>query len=191
MSVSPLTVQRPSIDDYFTQETTSEHRYEYRDGLITEMTGGTPEHNELSGSLVVLLRLALKGKPYQVFATDQRLWIPEKNLYTYPDLMVMPKPISRQEGRSDTVINPIFIAEVLSKSTRSYDRDEKFEAYRTIPTFQDYLLIDQYRIHLEHYVKQQDHQWLFTEYDDPAAQVHLTSLPIVIPVAELYAGIEF
>jgi Uma2 family endonuclease len=190
MSVSPTQLQRHSIDQYFTQETPSEQRHEYRDGLITAMTGGTPEHNELSGSLVVLLRLALKGKPYQVFVADQRLWIPDQKLYTYPDLMVMAKPIERQEGRRDTVINPLFIAEILSKSTRSYDRDETFEAYRSIATFQEYLLVDQYRIHVEHYVKQQDNQWLFTEYDDRAAQLTLVSLPVVIDLADLYAGIE-
>jgi Uma2 family endonuclease len=191
MSVSPLPLQRHSIDQYFTQETASEQRHEYRDGRIITMTGGTPEHNELSGSLVVLFRLALKGKPYQVFVADQRLWIPNHRLYTYPDLMVMAKPIERQEGRNDTVMNPIFIAEVLSKSTRSYDRDEKFEAYRTIATFQDYLLIDQYRIHVEHYVKQGNNQWLFTEYDDLAAQVTIASLPVVVNLADLYEGIEF
>lgn len=88
--------------------------------------------------------------------------------------MVVPQPIELQTGRKDTVVNPCFIAEVLSKSTQNYDRSEKFIAYRSIPTFQEYLLIDQYRIHVEHHVKTAPHQWLFSEYDDPNATLPLS-----------------
>jgi len=70
-----------------------------------------------------------------------------------PDITVVPKPMELQTGRTDTVVNPCFIAEVLPKSTQNYDRGEKFVAYRSIPSFQEYLLIDQYRIHVEHHVK--------------------------------------
>lgn len=180
-----------SIEDYFGLELESELKHEYHDGLIIAMTGGTPEHNELNGSLVVMFRLALKDKPYQVLSTDQRLWIPNPNIYTYPDLMVMAKPIERQAGRQDTVINPILIAEVLSKSTRSYDRDQKFEAYRTLDSFQEYLLIDQYRPHVEHYVKQDQNQWLFTPYQDLNDHFTLINLPVEIDLTYLYAGIDF
>ena len=99
------------------------------------MTGGTPDHNDIAGNLYILLKLALKGKAYRTFYVDQRLWIPAVNLYTYPDVMVLQKPIELQTERKDTVINPCFIVEVLSKSTQNYDRSEKFAAYRTIPSF--------------------------------------------------------
>lgn len=112
------------------------------------MTGGTPNHNEIASNLVALLKATLKQKPYRVFILDQRLWIPGANLYTYPDVMVVPKPLTLQPGRKDTVMNPSLIAAVLSPSTPNYDpcgickaaRSEKFVAYRTIPTFQEYLL---------------------------------------------------
>ncbi|MGV0029166.1 Uma2 family endonuclease [Phormidesmis priestleyi] len=123
--------------------------------------------------------------------TDQRLWVPERNIYTYPDVMIVPKPVELQPGRKDTVINPIAIAEVLSDLTEAYDRGEKFAAYRTIATFQEYLLIDQYQPHVEQYVKQSANQWLFTEYNGLEARVSLATVAVEIALADLYENVEF
>ncbi|MEO1149314.1 MAG: Uma2 family endonuclease, partial [Cyanobacteria bacterium J06638_22] len=150
-----IAASRPKTDtaeEYLALEVQSEVRSEFRDGEIVEMTGATPEHNEITSILNALLRVALKGQPYSIFITDQRLWIPEANRYTYPDVMVTPRPPERKPGRKDTVMNPILIAETLSDSTEGYDRGDKFACYRTIKTFQEYVLIDQYRPHVEHYV---------------------------------------
>ncbi len=89
------------------------------------------------------------------------------------------------------MVNPCLIAEVLSKSTQNYDRGEKFVAYRTIPGFQEYLLIDQYRIHIEHHVRTAAHQWLFSEYDDPTVTLTLTTLGLEMQIADLYETIDF
>ena len=105
--------------------------------------------------------------------------------------MVCPKPIQLQTGRQDTVTNPCLIAEVLSRSTQSYDRGDKFLAYRTIPDLQEYLLIDQYRIHVEHYVKTGGNQWLLSEYDDLSISLNLQSLGIELAIADIYEDIEF
>ena len=183
--------KRYTAEEYLELEVAADIRNEYRDGEIVPMTGGTPNHNDIAGNLLVLLKAALRGKPYRVFISDQRLWIPNVNLYTYPDVMVLPKPIELQTGRKDTVINPCFIAEVLSKSTQNYARGEKFVAYRTIPAFQEYLLVDQYKIHVEHHVKVADNQWLFSEYDDPTVTLLLRTLDLHIQIAELYEGIDF
>ncbi|QLE58736.1 Uma2 family endonuclease [Nostoc sp. TCL26-01] len=180
-----------TIDEYLELEIASETRSEYCNGEIVPMTGGTPDHNDIASNLVAILKAALRGKSYRVFILDQRLWIPNANLYTYPDVMVLPKPLELQTGRKDTVVNPCFIAEVLSKSTQNYDRGEKFVAYRTISTFQEYLLIDQYRIHVEHHVKTAAHQWLFSEYDDPTVTLSLSTFELQIQIAELYENIDF
>lgn len=176
-------------EEYLEFEVNSETRHEYIDGEIIPMTGGTPEHNEIASILNAALRVALKGKPYSIFVADQRLWIPAHNLYTYPDVMVVPRPLERQQGRTDTITNPIMIAEVLSRSTKSYDRDEKFAAYRTIPTFQEYLLVDQYSIHVEQYFKTDPNQWIFTEYNDPQSTILLSSISVEICLIDLYEGI--
>jgi Uma2 family endonuclease len=190
MVLAVAEVKAYTTEEYLALEVESETRNEYRNGEIVPMTGGTPDHNQIAVILNALLWLALRGKPYSIFSADQRLWIPERKIYTYPDSMVIPRPVELQQGRTDTVMNPILIAEVLSKSTKEYDRDEKFATYRTIPTFQEYLLIDQYRPHVEQYVKQDAHQWLFTEYDGIDAQVKLSSVPVEIGLADLYENVE-
>ncbi|WNZ48545.1 Uma2 family endonuclease [Leptolyngbya boryana CZ1] len=178
-------------EEYLELELASETRSEYCNGEIIPMTGGTPDHNELAINLASLLKSTLRGKPYRIFATDQRLWIPARNLYTYPDVMVTEKPLQLQTGRTDTVINPCFIAEVLSKSTQDYDHGDKFSAYRTIESFGEYLMIDQYSIHIEHYVKTAAHQWLLSEYDDPSVTLTLRTFDAQIQIAALYENIEF
>jgi Uma2 family endonuclease len=178
-------------EEYLEIEIASETRHEYRNGEIIEMTGGMPNHNEISSILNAILRLSLKGKPYGIFVADQRLWIPEANLHTYPDIMVVPKPIELQTGRKDTITNPCFIAEVLSKSTQNYDRSEKFVAYRSIPSFQEYLLISQYQVRVEHYMKTAPDRWLFSEYSDPNTILTLSSFDLQLSIADLYENIDF
>jgi len=180
-----------TAEEYLELELAAETRSEYRNGDIIPMTGGTPNHNDISGNLYILLKSALKGKDYRIFYADQRLRIPAVNLYTYPDVMVVPKPLELQTGRRDTVVNPCFIAEVLSKSTQNYDRSEKFAAYRTLPTFQEYLLVDQHRVHVEHHVKTAVNQWLFSEYDDPSVILSFKAFEVQIQIADLYENIDF
>jgi Uma2 family endonuclease len=180
-----------TAETYLSLEVESQTRSEYRNGEIFPMTGGTPDHNEIAIIFNAWLWLGLKGKPYRIFGSDQRLWIPERNLYTYPDGMVLSNPIELQTGRKDTVMNPLLIVEVLSNSTKGYDRDEKFAAYRTISTFQEYLLIDQYQPRVEQYVKQDSNKWLFTEYSGKDTCVILSSVSIEIALADLYENVEF
>ena len=177
-------------EEYLDFELASEERHEYVNGEIRLMTGGTPNHNEITSNLLVALKLQLKGKPYRIFVTDQRLWVPNRNLHTYPDVMVVEKPLQLQTGRTDTVMNPCFIAEVLSKSTQDYDHGEKFSAYRTIDSFREYLLIDQYSIHIEHYVKTAANQWLLSECDDPNITLSLNAFEAQIEIVTLYENID-
>lgn len=180
-----------SPTEYLDQEITSEYRHEYINGQIIQMTGGTPNHNQIALNLSGALNFALKRQPYRVFVTDQRLWIPNKRIYTYPDVMVVAGPLEFSEGRKDTITNPLMIAEVLSKSTKSYDRDEKFAAYRTIPNFQEYILIDQYKTHVEQYSKTNDNKWLFSEYEDDNFVLSLTSLQFQISLLDIYEKVDF
>lgn len=178
-----------TAEEYLALEVESEIRNEYRNGEINPMTGGTPAHNEIIRMVVFLLTAALRKQPYSIFVTDQRLWIPDLDQYTYPDVMVTPRPPELKPGRKDTVMNPIFIAEVLSDSTEKYDRGDKFEAYRSISTFQEYLLIAQEKPHVEQYIKQAENQWLFTEYRDLNATFKLQSIGVTLSLADLYEAV--
>jgi Uma2 family endonuclease len=104
--------------------------------------------------------------------------------------MVVEKPLQLQTGRTDTVANPCFIAEVLFKSTQDYDHGEKFSAYRSIDSFREYLLIDQYSIHVEHYVKTAANQWLLSKYDDPTVTLSLSAFAAQIKIIALYENID-
>ncbi|MEG4394893.1 Uma2 family endonuclease [Microcoleus sp. BROC3] len=189
--IAPVETKTYTAEEYLELEISSQERHEFINGEIVLMAGGAPDHNEITTNLVVALKLALKGKPYRTFSSDQRLWIPQLNNYTYPDVMVVAKSIELQSGRTDTITNPVFIAEVLSKGTRAYDRDEKFSAYRTIPSFQEYLLIDQYRRQVEQYSKTDANKWIFSEYSCMGDRLSLTSVAVEISLADLYENIEF
>ena len=180
-----------TAQEYLEAEVNSVDRHEFINGEIVLMAGGTPNHNEITSILNAILRVSLKGKPYTIFASDQRLWVPQLNNYTYPDVMVVAKPIELQSGRTDTITNPLLIAEVLSKGTRAYDRDEKFAAYRSIPSFQEYLLIDQYRLQVEQYSKTDANKWIFSEYSCAGDRLMLSSISVEILLADLYENIEF
>ena len=178
-------------EEYLELEINSEERHEYINGEIVLMTGGTPDHNTIALNLSSALNVALKRQPYKVFVTDQRLWIPKKRIHTYPDVMVMAQPIEYSEGRRDTLINPVAISEVLSKSTKNYDKDEKFAAYRTIPSFQEYVLIDQYTQHVEQYCRTDFKKWTFLEYDLKDDTLEFASVPFEIGLIDLYDKVDF
>ena len=180
-----------SPEEYLELEVNSEERHEYINGEIIVMTGGTPNHNKIAGNLYAALNFGLKRQPYQVFITDQRLWIPNKRIYTYPDVMVVAGELELAEGRKDTITNPVLIAEVLSKSTRNYDQVEKFAAYRTISTFQEYVLIDQYTMHVEHYYKTAPTKWIFSEYDGEEMMLSLSAFSFEISLADIYDKVDF
>jgi Uma2 family endonuclease len=178
-------------EEYLEFEVNSQERHEYINGEVILMTGGLPNQNRIAGNFYAALNFALKGKPYDVFVADQRLWIPQKRVYTYPDIMVVQGELQLQEGRRDTITNPLIIAEVLSQSTKAYDQDEKFKAYRTIPTFREYILIDQYSMHVEQYFQTEPRKWIFCEYDGGDACLSLNTISFTIVLSEIYDKVDF
>ncbi|MDJ0729945.1 MAG: Uma2 family endonuclease [Crocosphaera sp.] len=177
--------------EYLDLEIVAKDRHEYRNGEIIVMSGGTPNHNRIILNFGSVLNFAFKGQPYDVFVTDQRLWVPSTKTYTYPDIMIVQGEIQLQEGRNDTIINPLLIAEVLSQSTEAYDRGDKFTAYRTLPSLQEYILIEQYRPHIEQFSKTESGQWLLSDYDGQEATLTLKSVSLEIPLLDIYDKVNF
>lgn len=178
-----------SVEAYFDLELASEVRHDYCAGAIVAMTGGKPNHNLVAGNLFAILNFALRRKPYQAFITDQRLWIPAANRYTYPDVMVMAEPLVMQEGRSDTVMNPILVAEVLSRSTRADDLGDKFAAYQTIPTLVEYLALEQDSPQVQHWLKTEQ-GWVVREIVGMAGVVQLATITLDVMMADLYDKVK-
>ena len=183
-------VKTISLEEYFAQEELATERHEYIKGEVRLMAGGTPKHGDISLNTAIAFKFALKKQPYKVYHVDQRLWIPSPQVLTYPDVMIASKPLVMQEGRKDTILNACVVAEVLSPSTRNYDYVEKFQYYRSIPEFQDYLLIEQDRIYVEHYVRVEAKKWSLTEYTEIEDVIKLESVGCEITLADIYEDIE-
>ena len=180
-----------SPEEYLTLEKTADSKSEYIDGQIFPMAGGSTNHNQIAGNVYAELNFAFKKLDYRVFMSDLRLWIPKKRIYTYPDVMVIAGEPDYDNNRTDTITNPKIIIEVLSKSTQGYDRSGKFEAYRTIPTFAEYLLFDQTKVYVEHFSKTEAKQWLFREYDESDETITLSCVDFQISLVDAYNKVKF
>ncbi len=189
MQASSKTYYSPQ--EYLELETQAEFRSEYIDGQILPMAGGKINHNKIAINLTSAISYHIRKKPYRVFMSDLRLWIPECNLYTYPDVMIASKPLVFDKNREDTITNAVAIAEILSDSTEKYDRGDKFRMYRTMPNFQEYLLVSQTAMQVEKFTKSDRNQWVLSEYSAAEDVISFSSLEFEISLDELYQDVTF
>ena len=180
-----------SPEEYLVLEEAANYKSEYIDGEIVPMAGGSTNHNRIAGNFYAALNFAFKTEDYEVFMSDVRLWISKRRIYTYPDVMVVAEEPEYYNNRTDTITNPRVIIEVLSASTKGYDRSKKFEAYRTIPTFEEYLLLDQTRVYIEHFSKTDNKRWSFCDYDESDEVIALSSVSFEIPLTDIYNKVNF
>ncbi|MBE9238952.1 Uma2 family endonuclease [Anabaena aphanizomenioides LEGE 00250] len=178
-------------EEYLELEEKAEYKNEYRDGEIIPIAGGTTNHNKIALNFAAALKYGLKKQNYDVYIGDVRLWIPRYRQYTYPDVMLIKGEPIYQNANTTTVMNPLLIAEVLSKSTSNYDQGDKFLYYRSIPEFKEYILINQYQYHVMHYVKTDDGKWIFTELESESDTLTLQNLDFQIDFQDLYKQVDF
>jgi Uma2 family endonuclease len=178
-------------EQYLAREETAEYKSEYFDGEIIPMTGGSINHNQIAGNLYIALSIALKKQNYRIFIGDVRLWAPKVRLYTYPDVMVIFGEPEYRNNRTDTITNPQVIVEVLSKSTKNYDRGDKFTFYKTLPSFREYILIDQTKIQIEQYSKTENKRWLYNEYDEEDTALVFNCFQVEVPLSDVYEQVNF
>ncbi len=177
--------------EYLELEEKAEYKSEYRDGEIIPMTGGTTNHNKIAGNFYKRFPLTVQGQDYDIYIGDVKLWLPQYRLYTYPDVMVVKGEPVYEGTNTTTITNPCLIVEVLSKSTKDYDKTDKFKYYRSIPEFQEYILIDQYSFSVEQYAKRSPGEWIFKEYEGEDAVLVLDSIEFQIGFREIYARVNF
>jgi Uma2 family endonuclease len=180
-----------SPDEYRQLEETAEFRNEYRDGEIVKMTGGTINHSQIIGNIYAFLKSALRGKNARPFMSELRLWIPRYRRGTYPDVMVVEGELVCTEGRKDEILNPVLIVEVLSKSTKDFDKEDKFRFYRSIPEFREYVLVNQSEFLVEQYIKTESNEWLFREYEGESAIVSFVSVEVKMSMSDIYELVVF
>lgn len=179
-----------SPEEYLASEVEAEYKSEYFQGEIFAMAGGSVNHNRIAVNISTEFKMALRGKSCDVFSSDVRVLVQRNGLYTYPDAMLVCGKLEFAEGRDDTITNPKLIVEVLSKSTKNYDRGSKFTLYRGLPSLEHYILIDQDEVRVEYYHKQATGQWVLTELDNLEATLTLESLDLTISVRDIYDNVD-
>jgi Uma2 family endonuclease len=189
----PKEPTRVSLDVYFKREERSSHKHEYHNGIIRRMAGGTFNHDNLGTRTSTFLTIfVLQNKlNYFVNGSDTKIRIEEYDKVVYSDALVVCEKPQFFEDRKDTIINPLIIVEVLSRSTQNYDKTLKFEMYRSVPTFKEYVLVHQDRKKVSVYTKQTDNTWILKDYegDDAIATLHiLHNCPLELSL--LYQGLD-
>jgi Uma2 family endonuclease len=179
-------------EQYLALERPSEIRHEYLDGTVYAMAGETPEHSMICFNFGGIMHAQLKGKPYRGFSPNMKVRTDQKGLFAYPDLTIVCGEPLYHDNHRDVLTNPTVIFEVLSRSTAAYDRGEKSLRYRThLSSLKDFILVAQDKPHIEHYSRQQDGTWVYTEINGLDSSIVLNSIECQLSLAELYAGIPF
>ena len=192
-----------SVEEYLRRERERKtgERFEYVDGWvlamhavrsdeeIDTMTGPTLAHNIAVSNVSGGLRERLRNDECRAVAPSPRVAIPALDAHLYPDLLILCESPEIENDHRDTITNPQVIVEVLSPSTMDYDRGEKFARYRQIDALQEYLLVAQDQPHVEHYVRQDDASWRFTETDGLDASITLPSVEAELPLSEVYIDV--
>ena len=188
MSTQPRTALTP--EEYLELERKAEYKSEYYHGEMFAMAGASREHNVLAMNLSATLHAQLRRRPCEVYPSDMRVRVGATGLYTYPDVSVVCGQPQLADEHADILLNPTFLAEVLSPSTEGYDRGRKFEHYRTIESLAEYLLVAQDRIHVDLYTRQQDGRWVLSEASRLEDTLELPSIGCQLALADLYEKVD-
>jgi Uma2 family endonuclease len=186
--------RRVSLEAYFRAEEKAVNKHEYHDGIIVTMAGGTFNHDNLATQATTLLNLFVfdNNYDYSVNGSETKIRIEAHNKVVYPDALVVCETPLYYNNREDTILNPLIIIEVLSKSTKEYDQTIKFDMYRTIPSFREYVLIHQDRKRASVYTKQNDETWLLRDYEGDDATIILYALHnCPLSLKRLYHRVKF
>jgi Uma2 family endonuclease len=188
MIATPQQSPKMSFEDYLEWESQQEIRYEYVKGEVFAMTGGTIPHNDIALNLYRALYPHLRSRGCRVNVSDVKVQVSPKSIYYYPDVIVSCDP--EDLNARQFIQNPKLIVEVLSPGTSAKDRGEKFTYYLTIPSLQEYILIDSETISVERYSRGEGRMWLYYPYQ-AGDTITLSSIEFEFPIELLYEGIVF
>ncbi len=181
--------QKFTIEEYLEMENAAIEKHEYYKGEIFAMSGAKVPHNAITGNLFALLHSKLRGKKCKPYNSDQRVHIEANTLFTYPDISIICGEVITLNNDDYNVLNPTVIIEILSPSTKNYDRGEKFKLYRDIPTLKEYILVDSESVHIEVFRLNENNHWELEEYNHPEEQLYIKVINENILIAEIYEGV--
>ena len=180
-----------TLEEYFALERVGEARYEYWDGDILCMSGGTKRHYTISENLRTLLPQLLRGRNCLTYSGGVPIQTPSLPPYRYPDASVVcGEPVYVNMNGVDVLTNPLIVIEVLSPGTEQFDKEAKRDAYQKLPSLKAYLIVAQDAPHITQY-RRQGRRWVRHDVGDLKASLELTSIKSRILLADIYAGITF
>ncbi len=181
-----------TLEEYFALEHASDRRYEYWDGDIVCMSGGSQWHSLISSNAHFHLQLHLRDGRCRAFTADLPVKTPTAPPYRYPDVTVGCQPLMFENIRGvDALINPVLIVEVMSQNSAGRDQDDKFTAYKAISSFSHHLLISQETPKVTHYARQADDRWMREDVKSLDGAVKLTSIGCTLSLRDIYDGVTF
>lgn len=189
MSTQPKRYLTPQ--EYLAIERKAEFKSEYYDGEMFAMAGASEQHESILHNLDFLLGLQLRERACKVYGANMKVLVQQTGLYAYPDLTVVCGKPEFSDTWRDILLNPDVVIEVLSESTEKYDRGTKFHHYQNIPWLKEYILVSQEHMRIEHFVRQPDGQWLYSEATEPESSVVLPAIDCTLNVKEVYHKVEF
>ncbi len=182
-----------SLREYLEKEEKSFYKHEFHNGKIILMAGGKAKHSEIATNMSHAIKLAIKPLPkkFRVYNSDLKIYIESADKALYPDALVICEEPEYWEDREDLIVNPLLIVEVLSKSTDKYDRSNKFFLYETLPSFKEYVLIEQNNPLVESWFRETPSSWAKSKETNLVNSIFLRSLGISVPLADIYENIRF
>lgn len=189
--MSTLTVTHVTPEEYLAAERLSETRSEYLDGGIYPMTGASLNHGRIVINVATEISLQLRERECDVLVTDMKVRLQESRKFFYPDVCVLCGEPQFHDERTDIILNPGLVVEVLSPSTEAFDRGAKFQAYRTIASLKEYLLVSQGMPLIEQYVRGDDGKWTLTAAAGLESSLTLPSIECTLNLAAVYKRVEF
>jgi Uma2 family endonuclease len=189
MATAAIT-KRYTPEEYLALERKAKYKSEYSNGFITAMSGASREHNLIAGNIHAVVWIQLADRPCEVYQGDMRVRTSPTGLYTYPDVVAFCGEPQFLDEEVDTLLNPTLIVEVLSPSTREYDRGDKFEQYQTIESLREYVLVSQDEVLVEHFVRQ-GQEWVRSEIRDMTETLVLESIGCAVPLRQIYQKVKF
>ncbi len=182
--------QKLSIAEYLEMENAADEKSEYYQGEVFAMSGASMKHNKIFSKLFGALTSRLKGKPCQPYGSDTRIHIPSNTLFTYPDITIICGKEQTLNNDDLNVLNPTVIIEILSKSTRNYDRGDKFNLYRDITSLREYIMVDSEKVGIEVFRINESNHWELEEYKLKTGTLVIKAVDAQITLEEIYEGIE-
>lgn len=181
-----------TIEEYFELEEMAVEKHEFENGKITLMPGGTAIHNEIAANVIYALKKAIKvlEQKFKVYNSDMKIAVPKFESFVYPDAVVICEKPEYYKTRKDVIINPLLVVEVASPSTEAYDRELKFHKYRTLSSFQEYVILHQHQVWASIYRREGEDLWRTLDLQGMESTLELHSIGCTIPLADIYEGVE-